>query len=224
MLLASAASESAPLIWDVTGRILGEKLIKALASNELEKCWADLAESDAATAWKAILALEARPEQAGQLFKQRLSPNPKLDAKGLAQLRADLNHDNFQVREQAAKQFEVLGKAAGPSLRKILASEPPVEVRKRVARLLDKIAKAKGAPLSEELRALRAQEILEDIATPHQGITKNAGRGRAGSAAHPASQGRPGSSSARHGDQVISSIPLRCQIPENRLDRLSSAF
>ncbi len=162
--MASAGRETAPLVWDVTGRILGEKPSKPLRPKELDNCWVDLAGSDGAKAWKAILALEARPVQAAAFIKQRLTPNPKLDAKRLVQLQAELNHDNFQIREQAAKQWEVLGQAAGPSLRKILASEPPVEVRKRVSKLLEKIAK--GGVLSEEIRSLRALEVLESLGTP----------------------------------------------------------
>jgi WD40 repeat protein len=163
-LLASAASDCALLLWDVTGGILAKAPIKPIDAKELEGRWAELANVDGAKAWQAIQALEARPEQAVAIIKERLIPNTKLDAKRLSQLQSDLNHDSFQVREKASNQFEVLGAVAEPSLRKILASNPPLEARKRVTKLLEKIAK-RGL-LSEELRALRAHEILESIATP----------------------------------------------------------
>jgi hypothetical protein len=164
LLLASAASDCVPLLWDVTGRILAKRPIKALDAKELQGCWADLANTDGGKAWQAIQALQSRPEQAVALIQERLIPNAKLDAERLAQLQRDLNQDSFQVRERAGKQFEVLGPVAEPSLRKILAANPPVEVGKRIAKLLEKIAK--GGILSEELRSLRAHEILESIARP----------------------------------------------------------
>jgi hypothetical protein len=163
LLLASAASDCAPLLWDVRRRILAKGTIKPLEPNELERSWRDLSGGDGAQAWEAILALEARPQQAVALLKQRMAPTPKLDAKRLAKLQKDLNEDSFRVRESAARQFEVLGQAAEPPLRRILASFPPVEVRKRVEKLLEKIGK--GGLLSEELRSLRAHEVLESIAS-----------------------------------------------------------
>jgi WD40 repeat protein len=164
LLLASAATDGAPLIWDVTGRILARGPAEALETKDLDDCWHYLSSRDGAKAWQAILALEARPQQAMALIRERLAPNPKLGAERLAKLQADLNDDAFQVRERASRQFEVLGQAAASSLRKILASSPPVEVRKRVKKLLGKIGK--NGLVDEELRSLRAHEILESIASP----------------------------------------------------------
>ena len=54
----------------------------------------------------------------------------------VAPLIADLDHDDFAVREKATRELERLGDVAGPALRKALEGEVSAEVRRRVERLL----------------------------------------------------------------------------------------
>jgi hypothetical protein len=74
---------------------------------------------------------------------------------------ADLQSDRFELRRQAEATLEKLGDLTEPALRKALADEPPLEVRQRLERLLAK----HFVPTVEQLRELRAVELLELIGT-----------------------------------------------------------
>jgi hypothetical protein len=165
LMLASAGNDGAPIVWDVTGRILGAgQKVKPLGAKELDAAWSDLAGKDAAKAWQTMRSLVARPEQAVSLLKERLPPNPPLDPKRLPALIADLDSDNFDTREKACKDLEALGHAAAPFLRKLDTSKSSAEVRQRVQMVLDRLVKS--GILTEELRCARALEVLEYAATP----------------------------------------------------------
>ncbi len=164
-MLASAACDGAPLVWDVTGRILSaNQKITPLSAKELDAAWSDLSGADAAKAWQAICGLIVRPEQAVPFLKQRLPANLPLDKKLLAELFAKLDHDDFEVREQASKDLVALSIAAIPAIRKLQDSTKSPEVRMRAEKLLAKIIE--GGIQTLELRCGRALEVLEFAATP----------------------------------------------------------
>ena len=77
---------------------------------------------------------------------------------------ADLDSPRFAVRQQAAVKLGQLGDLAVPLFKDALAKQPTPEARQRLEQLLDRAE----APLAsgEELRALRAVEVLERIGTP----------------------------------------------------------
>jgi HEAT repeat protein len=81
----------------------------------------------------------------------------------LAGLVADLDDHRFAVREQAARELLELGERAEQPLRRALAWPASVEVRRRVAGLLENV----HGPLvsCERLRRLRALEVLEQAGT-----------------------------------------------------------
>lgn len=64
----------------------------------------------------------------------------------IARLMADLNHDQFTVREQAMAELQRIGKAVVPALRQTLASQPPAEVRHRAERVLQQL----GEPIVQQ--------------------------------------------------------------------------
>src|SRR5262249_12125121 len=74
---------------------------------------------------------------------------------------ADLDSDEFGVRERATADLEKLGPQAEPALQKALKETTSAEGRRRAAALLDKLAGAVDS--TERLQALRAIEVLERI-------------------------------------------------------------
>jgi hypothetical protein len=128
-----------------------------LGAAELERLWADLAAGDARTAYEAMCTLRAGPWQAVPLLERHLQPVPRADARQIADVLRNLDSDQFPLRDQAAKQLERMGEAAEPALRRVLAGEASEEVRRRVARLLDRLE----GP--NELRRGRALDVLESI-------------------------------------------------------------
>ena len=89
---------------------------------------------------------------------------PVTDPKHIADLVAGLNSAEYAVRRQATLDLEKLADVAVPALRAQLAERPPLEMRKRIELLLDKI----NGPLTnpELVRSLRAIEVLEAIGNP----------------------------------------------------------
>jgi WD40 repeat protein len=161
--LASGGHDTTILTWDVA-----DLNVKPPAANlppkELEALWADLAGADSARAYRAMQALAAAPGQAVPFLGRQLRAAPTPDPKRLARLIADLDDDQFEVRERATRELEDLGSSAGPVLRKALDGQPSTEVRRRVEALLQRPERFLQTP--EDLRGGRAVEVLEHIATP----------------------------------------------------------
>ena len=84
----------------------------------------------------------------------------------MARLIAELDDDNFEVREKAATELEKLGGAALPALREALDGRPSPESRRRIEQLIEKQEPRDWASSGERLRAWRALEVLERAGTP----------------------------------------------------------
>ncbi|HZY87433.1 MAG TPA: sigma-70 family RNA polymerase sigma factor [Gemmataceae bacterium] len=164
-LLASASSDGTVLLWGLGAPAGPRPPARRLLPDRLRLAWEELAGDDAAAAYRALWGLAGAPEQALPLLKKGLAaPAGGRDDKRVAALLAELDHDEFAVRERAEAALAKLGPAAGPALRKVLEGAPSAEVRSRVERLLKVTTVA--LPSGEELRRLRALEVLEQINTP----------------------------------------------------------
>jgi WD40 repeat protein len=158
-LLATAGQDTTILLWQVPEPEkvpIPEKLGDAV--------WADLASANARTAYRTMQVLAALPEQALPLIRDRLEPKEvSIDPKRIAKLIADLDADEFLVREKATEELAALGKAAEAALREA-TKHPSLEVRRRASRLLKKIT---GEGVNPKLmRTVRAIEVLERLGTP----------------------------------------------------------
>jgi WD40 repeat protein len=132
---------------------------------EVEALWADLGGADAARAYSAVWALSAAPGLTVPFLREHArAPAGGVDHTRIARLVAELDDNVYEVRVKATEALEKLGPAAYPALRKALAS-PSAEVRRRAGMLLDKKGDA-PALAPDELRALRAIEVLQHIGTP----------------------------------------------------------
>jgi HEAT repeat protein len=132
---------------------------------QLETLWQTLAATDGTRAYRAVWTLSDAPKQAVPFLSERVRPPKARDlAQEIAQLVRELDDDNFAVRERAGASLELLGRAARPALLKARHS-PSLEVRRRVAQLLEK--KDEGLPplSADERRDLRVVEVLLRIGT-----------------------------------------------------------
>ena len=148
------------LFWDVAA-VTQRPRPKAspLSPEECKSLWSDLAGADAAKAYKAIRAFSAAPGQAISFLAERLRPARSAKKEEVDRLLADLDSDDFDIRDKATSELDELGDTVGPALRQAIAGQPSAEVRTRVNRLLEKLA----TPSPELLRHLRALEALEAI-------------------------------------------------------------
>jgi RNA polymerase sigma factor (sigma-70 family) len=156
-LLATGAWDRTIVIWDVTGRISADKPDLALLdARAQDRLWADLADSDATKAYQAMQALLGSMDTVSVLRK-RLRPAVSADPARLDRLVAELDSDDFIVREKATRELAALGDRAEPALRKTLP-KASAESRRRIEDILKLIDPSSSADL---LRGLRAMEVLE---------------------------------------------------------------
>ena len=162
--LASASADTTVLVWDVTGRSPSAPAGRPSAER-LQHLWDDLASKDAGKAFDAIGLLSTSAQQAVLLLKAKLRPAPApAEPKQVARLIADLDSEQFDARQKAADELRRLGERAEPGLRAALKDQLPLETRKRIEELLEAVRASAASP--ENLRNLRAVEVLEHIGTP----------------------------------------------------------
>jgi RNA polymerase sigma factor (sigma-70 family) len=161
--LASGSSDTTVLIWDVAGVSRRPAPRVKLGPADLESLWADLSGPDAVRTYRAMHALAAEPHQAVPLVKERVSPAPAVDPRVLAGYLADLNSDEFRVREKAEAELAKLGDRAEAALRSALQKGMSLEAQHRLRRLLEQW----DGPVTDpgRRRELRAVEVLEWINT-----------------------------------------------------------
>ncbi|HEY7422744.1 MAG TPA: sigma factor-like helix-turn-helix DNA-binding protein, partial [Gemmataceae bacterium] len=158
--LASGLADGTTLVWDADDftRKAGPHA-KTLSPRELDRLWADLAARDAAKGHAALWMLTAGGERTVAFLSERLQP-AKEDAERIRRLIADLDSEQFAVREAAQRALEQLGSEAEPALQKALEGKPSIELRKRVETLL---ARPQIVYSPEVGRQIRAAQVLEQI-------------------------------------------------------------
>jgi dipeptidyl aminopeptidase/acylaminoacyl peptidase len=161
-LLASGSWDRTVMVWDLTGRVgldVSERI--TLDAKAQERLWTDLADADAARGYQAIRLL-LRAEQTVGLLRERLHPAKATDPARLKRLVAELDSDDFAVREKATRDLTSLGSTAESALRRALPGAS-AEARRRIEEILGQIDPALSGNL---LREIRAVEVLEQGGTP----------------------------------------------------------
>jgi WD40 repeat protein len=161
--LATGCEDTTILIWDLAGRMHGDR---PPTVEQLQACWAELASEDAEKAFRARCRLALAPQESIPFLRKQFRPVPSLDQKRITSLIADLDSLEFAVRDKATKELEKLADLAGPACRKALESEPTAEVRRRLEALVKKQDRRVWDPGQDQLRLLRALEVLEMAGTP----------------------------------------------------------
>jgi hypothetical protein len=159
--LAIGGDDGQVLLWDLSDVRPAEvvRLRKRLSNAQLQGLWADLSSEDAGKAYQAILTLCAAPGRSVPLLRERYVPTPAKRA-AIARALADLDHEEFGVREKASAELARLAEVAEDAMRRLLKQPPSAEVRRRLEVLVE--------PLNEpgpSLRRLRAAEVLEAAGT-----------------------------------------------------------
>jgi RNA polymerase sigma factor (sigma-70 family) len=154
--LYSGSQDTTVLAWDVRP---ARREDGALAA-----AWDGLAQPEAAAAFRAAGRLRADPAGAVALLAARLTPAEVIPAGRMAALIADLGSPKFATRRQATDALRRLGRRAESALRRVRDRSDSLEVRRRAGKLLE--ALEQPTPPPEELRALRAVEVLEWVGTP----------------------------------------------------------
>lgn len=158
--IATGGIDTTVMLWDLTG-LRQTPAPAELSADELAKLWADLQGEDGGRVSRAFWVLAAAKKHSLPFLKSQLKPAVSMEAKRFTQLVADLDSDKFAVRQKATELLENNLDLIEGDLRKLLASKPPLEVRQRLEKILEKINA--GPPPPERLRVLRALGVLEYI-------------------------------------------------------------
>jgi hypothetical protein len=134
------------------------------SASALGAAWDELAQADAATAFKAQGRLLVNAAGALALFAEKIKPVEPVDVKRVRKLVADLDSPQFTTRDSAARVLRELGSQATVALQEATTKAESAEGRRRAQNLLDELAKSPITPA--ELRSLRAVEVLEWLDNP----------------------------------------------------------
>jgi hypothetical protein len=159
--LMSLGADGTALIWDTAGLKPDPSQWKVRVT---AKAWDELGDENAEKAYPLIALLAESPEAALELFRAHLKPADAEDLKRIAGLIAQLDDDDFAVRERASRELGRFGARADEALRKAAAAKPSAEVARRIRELLKEIED--GAVSGDRLREVRALEVLEGLGTP----------------------------------------------------------
>ena len=129
----------------------------------VEALWSDLADTDAATAYRAMWSLTKMPKETVAHIAGQLKPVVAPDPRKVERLIADLNSQIFAVREKANRDLTTLDVLVAPALKEALKANPSLETRQRLEKLLLRLLGPIN--LAEHLRAVRAVEALEYTGT-----------------------------------------------------------
>jgi WD40 repeat protein len=163
--LATGGADTTVLVWDWERACgLAAPPPRRAGPRELEGLWEGLAATDSRQAYRAAAALTASGTEAVRFLTSRVRPASDEDARTVRRLLADLDSDEFAVRERATREMEKLGAEAEPALRQALAGPLSLEVRRRVERMLRSPARTRWS--AQMLRRLRAVQALERAGTP----------------------------------------------------------
>jgi WD40 repeat protein len=144
--------------------VLGYDVRPPQGEGTLADAWQALADAGAKAGFRAQGRFLAEPARAVEWFQLRLKPAGRPDPSRVQALIADLDHDDFATRERATGELKDHWPAPAAALREVLAKSPSAEARRRAEGLLREMEE--GVTPRYELRAVRAVEVLEWMATP----------------------------------------------------------
>jgi DNA-binding beta-propeller fold protein YncE len=158
--------EQTALVWDVAALAKDLPVVPKPAAGEVEGLWEALKGADAVKAHEAVWRLAAAPDLALPLLTERLPKvTPDAPDARVGRLLADLDGDEFDVREKATQELIRLGPAALPAVRRVLAATKSREVRRRAEEVLGRAGDDGGVNQDEVLLA-RGVEVLQHINAP----------------------------------------------------------
>jgi HEAT repeat protein len=106
-------------VWPATIDLRAANVPVASRQEELAALWADLANPEALRAYRAVWSLALCPQDSVALLKERLPPARPADHERIARLIADLDSEDFRIRDQATDELQKLGdlaeEAGGPA-------------------------------------------------------------------------------------------------------------
>jgi WD40 repeat protein len=163
-VLATGSQDASIVLWDIVGKLTPTQPFKR---EELGKAWDALLSKQGQSVFKEQMRrMIAAAGETVSFIGEKVKPAKvqEVNRDELAKWLGDLDSETFTVRSQATKALEQLGDAIEADLQKALEKANSLEAQRRLQGLLDRM---KAKELTEDqMRQVRAIEILERIATP----------------------------------------------------------
>jgi WD40 repeat protein len=163
-LVASASADTTALVWDFSKVERPAPLVKLLLPADIEQCWQVLATNDGGKAFAAICDLTTSPKESVAWIKESVKPTAAVEMKRIDELIAQLDDNQFKVREKATGELYKIGEPIVPALEKALAGNLTLETKRRLEEIRNRLTTR--VLQGDRLRNYRAIEVLERIGTP----------------------------------------------------------
>jgi WD40 repeat protein len=162
--LASTSRDGTVLVWRVPDR--PPEIPPDARVRGIDQAFKILLSSDAALAHRGMEYLYRRPVEAVKLCGERIAVPAAVPPEKIAKLIAELGSDDFPIRQAAVKDLETMGGPALASLRECATQSSSPEARKLASEVIGRlkpVSPESVSPKGEDLRIMRAVEILENI-------------------------------------------------------------
>lgn len=160
--LASSSTDGTVLLWEVPPKSSGKPGEAPVAG--FDDAFRLLGSPDPAAGQRGMDVLYRHPVDAPKQCAERIPVPVAAAPTRIAKLIKDLDDEDFPVRAAAVKELDAVGGEAVPQLRAVVEKSESAEVRKLAADLLVRIEVSPPKP--DEMRAVRAVEVLETLGTP----------------------------------------------------------
>jgi hypothetical protein len=157
-LATGCVEDGSVLVWDLRALLLSPLPAAPVSPDAL---WANLAATEATRGYDALRRLLALPA-ADAFLGERLKPTTRLPPARLSALLADLASADETIRRRAEQGLAEARGGARAVLEEAQGKAKDLELRLRLARLLERL----GPRSAESLREVRAVTVLELRATP----------------------------------------------------------
>ena len=163
--LLTGSKDTTMLTWDLTRpEWRSRSFAHELTDTDLPKHWEKLRGADAEEAHRSKWALAGDPKKSIPFIRDRLRMEPPIAAERIRSWIADLDSRQYAIREQAQANLLIHFDQAERDLRQTLGGSASAELRNRIGRIIGASFGAQPGP--DQLREMRAMEILEQIGTP----------------------------------------------------------
>jgi len=158
--LASAGRDGTTIIWDLAKpQPVEQPLNVERTDRELEALWNRMADGTEDDAYRAVWDMVGSPRSSVPFVEARLlliAPENSID-----RWIADLDSDKFDRRQRAVAELEKRVEWAETALRELLASKPPLELERRVTRILEKLPEKRNL-VARERRAIEVLDLIDN--------------------------------------------------------------
>jgi RNA polymerase sigma factor (sigma-70 family) len=157
--LISGSGDTSALVWDVNA---GPGARREKPTPEvLGAWWVELADEDAPRAYRAVRRLADSADASVPFLRGKLKKVSAPDEARIACLIADLDSNEFRVRDNANRELQQFGEAAVGLYHKALRGDLGLEPRRRLEALVGEMSGRRHHPPPELLQGVRAVETLE---------------------------------------------------------------